>query len=477
MPAPQQQQGQQQWASHPTANSNWNDSLCILGDYDYQGGGSDWNTNWFEDTELLNNTSQYNQYNPSCVTDSTLDVPMGGGGCASGGGSARGGGAGSQPQPQPQPQPQTRILSGQSDDELLQNLANATENALVQQHPSALPSYGGTPGTAPAPQPAAPATQYGGVGDGDILMGLRNPDEEALMLFAHPSGSPESSDVVDTLLAELEAAGIGFPTLPPNTAAAAVRTTSLSNGAADVVGFNGTDCTCEICFDEIKMNVAESRFNVCGHGGLICSGCNEQLVHCPFCRIPAVGFEDVPDLSMDLDNCGGAQSPTCDAALSSLVCGADMPFPALRTAAVQASTQPQAPAAAGAPATVREHTRAEPPPPALALALAPPAVPGLLRSAAGGAGKKPKKKRRRKQIRDSKGPHKVPDMDAKIFAILPRQVLLLATKDWNAALRELGGNFSPTELVRAKQLRRREKSKMYSQKYRDANGKGSLWWR
>jgi len=59
-----------------------------------------------------------------------------------------------------------------------------------------------------------------------------------------------------------------------------------------------TEEDCEICFDGEKMDVTESRFAVCGHGSLICDGCNGQLELCPFCRIPALDFENFGNLGL-----------------------------------------------------------------------------------------------------------------------------------------------------------------------------------
>merc|ERR1712166_1640817 len=84
-------------------------------------------------------------------------------------------------------------------------------------------------------------------------------------------------------------------------------------------------------------------------------------------------------------------------------------------------------------------------------------------------------KKTKTKTRDTKGPHRSA-MDAKLFAVFPQHVLLLGTSEWGAKFKELRVGLSPPEIKRIKQLRRREKSKVYSQKYRDANGKGNLVW-
>ena len=67
-------------------------------------------------------------------------------------------------------------------------------------------------------------------------------------------------------------------------------------------------------------------------------------------------------------------------------------------------------------------------------------------------------------------------MDAGLFAIFSSIDLLLGKWEWHSRLKEVGTALTADELIRVKQLRRREKSKSYSQKYRDVNAKSSLIW-
>jgi hypothetical protein len=288
---------------------------------------------------------------------------------------------------------------------------------------------------------------------------------------------------------------------------------------------------CTICYEGMQMDNADSRFAACGHGGNLCEGCNSQLLQCPYCRVPAVGLPEGTVIAVEEDtstamdcsyfapDCGGdgdAAVPEPHLVLPAAVVAVANPMPSppapmvLDDVMVAAAADQQALGVEdnvgvvvadvdtfGGAVLVPLLPLVDPqvdmfgglvvPPPPLPPTVCllphvwqPTLVPipsvataptvATTHSTAGKVSK-PKPKR----IRDTKGPHTSP-LDAQLQLLFSSADLMLDKAAWSARIKAAKSVLTRDQSVRLQQLRRREKSKKYSQRYRDANGMGGLEW-
>ena len=251
---------------------------------------------------------------------------------------------------------------------------------------------------------------------------------------------------------------------------------------------------CVICFDDMQMDNIDSRFAGCGHGGLMCAGCNSQVVNCPYCRVPAVGLpggrgpvegnplpkvvETLLPKTLEWDtatpDCGGgdvgaSQSATVPTSHIAHINGAV----ACHESALDGVFIVVSEGVAG-DGVAADHVMVPAQPQHVRMPMPLIGACGgaaLTHPAANGAGKasKPKPKR----VRNTKGPHKTP-LDAQLHELFSSADLLLDKQAWGVRMQDAKQMFTNEQSVRLQQLRRREKSKMYSQRYRDINGMGAL---